>query len=131
MTYPEAGDPLLPEAGALPAALEYRPGDTERPPHSRLGLVALAAALLSPMTMLGVAVMYSFAATPPLGSAFHALLVLAFWGGPVAGLALGTTSLLSSRRAPRRRWPAVVAVTLSGLMIALWAVGLFLLIRNR
>ena len=130
MAYPAADDPLLPEAGPT-AALEYRPAETKRPRHSRLGLAALAAALLSPMTMLGVAVMFSVATPPRLGGAVHALLNLAFWGGPVAGLALGTTALLLARRAPRRRWPAVVAVTLGGLMIALWAVGLFLLIRNR
>ena len=127
MTYPAAPDPLLPEPGA-PAALEYRPANTERPRHSRLGVTALAAALLSPMTLLASIGMFSAGMRPPpLG--FRAVLALVMFGGPVAGLALGTTALISCRIPRHRRWPAVVAVTLSGAMLALLAAALFIVGR--
>ena len=118
MTHPAADDPLLRETRP-PAALQYRPADAGRPPHSRLGVAALAAALVSPMAWVAFGVMVSVGGrTPPV--AVDVLVAISFWGGPVVGLALGTAALL--RGGPRRRrWPAVVAVTLSGLTVALLA----------
>ena len=130
MTYPAADDPLLPETGP-PAPLEYRPADAERPRHSRLGVAASIAALLSPITLSGLMVAISAGVRPPSSFALRVLLSLAVFCGPVAGLGLGTAALLVRGVPRRRRWPAVVAVTISCLMIALLVASALLLVRRR
>ena len=127
MTYPAADDPLLPEP--VLAALEYRAVDAGPPRHSWLGVGAFLVALVSPLLMVSLLFLQATDVAPPPPFVLVMILGLTIWAGPLLGLAMGTAALLAHRRPRYRRWPAVAALSLSGLTLTLLGVLTLVSIR--